>query len=750
MGSLKEHLGITTERFASPMDRSPHMTQYWSTHPEDQLFGSNHDALSVAWTGPSQAHMGLDAEACEKGMRWAINSAEAYPDTPTCTIMVVPFAKGDPHMKHLQHRYTKIIAHMENNDKKPMQFLPPRQWERGGEEQNTRQQHPRTMIVVAIANATGREKYLTEENVTAFQQSWGRELPELMFGTYATKDDNYTVKSPHALGKLLQKKEDPLTPQPRASNARDPAQIHAYECYFLLCAPLEGAVYTDGSCIKVEDGQQCIGAAVFIQKHGITIHVNPNGKGPTKTITRAELSATHITLTHPDAPQPHEDIHLYTDSACSMHMIRRIMDAPWTLRESKHFQLLNNILDALRTRAEAGGQTYIYKVRSHTGVAGNEAADVGAVYAAKNPNKTNTTEHSENDPYSKRTWAAHVPTKAKAGAPGPAEEVPLRYVSSLRDGIKKSISQETSGGATANTGIYDTSWSEAIPAMHKPSSFNFWKDSQIPHRLKKLTFKARWGHLWNRKLAHRYGLAPNPNCPMCGQPDSTGHLLGGCQHPEARGITILRHDQAVAMIQKTISTSSMGGYFTIMDAGAASDLPEDVQGKRLPAWLFPSTATYSEAEIQAQEALRLRLRPDILVVEGLTAQAARGTEDAIRRILPYCKIHIFEVGYCRDTDHKQKDDDKQEQHAQLEKLLRSYGRTALYHPPITLGRTGTIPSSLIKTLRDIIGLTAPKADVTAKALARHAIRYLDKLYTHRQVHEATLKPTGNNRRKDAG
>jgi ribonuclease HI len=142
--------------------------------------------------------------------------------------------------------------------------------------------------------------------------------------------------------------------------------------------------------------------------------VNPNGKGPTKTITRAELSATHITLTHPDAPQPHEDIHLYTDSACSMHMIRRIMDAPWTLRESKHFQLLNNILDALRTRAEAGGQTYIYKVRSHTGVAGNEAADVGAVYAAKNPNKTNTTEHSENDPYSKRTWAAHVPTKAKA------------------------------------------------------------------------------------------------------------------------------------------------------------------------------------------------------------------------------------------------------------------------------------------------------------------------------------------------
>jgi len=740
MASLREHLGIMGERFASPLDHSSHMMQYWSKYPEDQLFGAKHDALSVPWTGPSQAHTGLDIELCEKGVRWAISSAEAIPDTPTCTIMVIPFAKGDPTMKHLQHPYTRIIAHVESSDKGAMQFLQPRHWEGDTNESHAQQKHPRTMIVVAIANAAGRDKHLSDESVSAFQESWGREPPDLMFGTYATKSADYKVKSPYALSKLIEKRDHTPTCDPHAGS---PDHTRTYPCDFPLSAPDEGAVYTDGSCIKVKNEEQRIGAAVYIQKNGVTIRVNPDGKGPTNTITRAELSAIHIALTQ--VSDNSEDIHLYTDSACSIHMIRRILDSPWTLRESKHLQLLNSILDALRARAEAGGKTYIYKVRSHTGVAGNEAADVGAVEAAKHPNKTQVTEHSENNPYSKRTWAAHAP---KQEVPGAAPDGGPRYVSSLRDGVKKLIAQKYSGGATANTGIYDTAWAESIPSMHKPSSFHFWKDSQIPHRLKKLTIKARWGHLWNRKLAHRYGLAPNPNCPMCGQPDSTGHLLGGCHHPEARGITILRHDQAVGMIQKTISTSSLGGFYTVMDAGAASNLPDDVQGKRLPAWLFPSTANISEA--RAQDAIRLRLRPDILVIEGLTAQAASGHTDEIRRTLPQCKIHIFEVGYCRDTDHKQKDDDKRKQHEELTNLLQSYGYKVVNHDPITLGRTGTIPASLITTLRGTFGLTAhkSKSEETAKTLARHAIRYLDKLYTHRQVHEATHKtrPTHNHRR----
>jgi ribonuclease HI len=66
-------------------------------------------------------------------------------------------------------------------------------------------------------------------------------------------------------------------------------------------------------------------------------------------------------------------------------MIRGMMDAPWTLNESKHNDLLQNIVNALYARSEKGGKTHMYKVRSHTGVVGNEVADEAAGKVAKNP-----------------------------------------------------------------------------------------------------------------------------------------------------------------------------------------------------------------------------------------------------------------------------------------------------------------------------------------------------------------------------
>jgi ribonuclease HI len=523
-------------------------------------------------------------------------------------------------------------------------------------------------------------------------------------------------------------------------------------CHRPLSAPSEGAVYTDGSCIKVKDAEQRIGAAVYIGKSGATIRVNPDGKGPTNTINRAELSAIHIALTHKDVAAEDEDIHLYTDSMCSIHMTRRILDAPWTLKESKHFQLLNNILDALCARAKAGGKTHIYKVKSHCGVAGNEEADKGAVGAAQDPSSTQVTDNSENDPYSHRTWAAQTPDPNKEGQ-GPN---PPRYVSSLRDGIKKIIGPKASGGATANTGIYGCAWEKAVPTLHQPSSFHFWKDSQVPQRLKNLTFKARWGHLWNRKLAHRYGMAPNPNCPLCGMPDSTGHMLGGCHHPEAQAMTIARHDKSVKLIQKTISSSNLGGYYTIMDAGKASDLPEEVHGKRLPDWLFPSTASLSQENRDNQNKKRSKLRPDILVIEGFTTQDATGKTEQVRaRLLQKansCKIHIFEVGYCGDTRHEDKDEEKTKQHSELATLLQSVEFGSLkvkQHPPITLGRAGTIPSTLITTFKEVFGLNTHKAEECSKALARHAIQSLNKMYTHRHGAEA-WQAGGNRWRRPAG
>ena len=110
----------------------------------------------------------------------------------------------------------------------------------------------------------------------------------------------------------------------------------------------------------------------------------------------AELSALLAALTHPAVGDRSQDFHIYTDSLCSIYMIRRTLDAPWTLKESKHFDLLAQIQVALRARATADGHTFIYKVKAHSGSEGNDRADSGAKAAANHPDRADRVEESDN------------------------------------------------------------------------------------------------------------------------------------------------------------------------------------------------------------------------------------------------------------------------------------------------------------------------------------------------------------------
>ncbi len=228
---------------------------------------------------------------------------------------------------------------------------------------------------------------------------------------------------------------------PRASTA-SPTEADgatAFPCLHSLCAPA-GGVYTDGSCIKNAAGGQSVGAGIYATKNHFTLMVNPAGKAYTNTINRAELSAIHQALMHPSVASAEETIHLYTDSLCSIYMIRRILDAPWTLKESKHYKLLHNILNALRARAEAGGMTYIYKVKSHSGIRGNDKADEKAKEAAdkvaEGLGETLTTESSSNEPYDERTWVCTESPVQPEQDDLERDSTP-NYVSSLLDGIKR-------------------------------------------------------------------------------------------------------------------------------------------------------------------------------------------------------------------------------------------------------------------------------------------------------------------------
>jgi hypothetical protein len=79
-----------------------------------------------------------------------------------------------------------------------------------------------------------------------------------------------------------------------------------------------------------------------------------------------------------------------------------------------------------------------------------------------------------------------------------------------------------------------------------------------------------------------------------------------------QALRVTRHVGAVKILRGVLQ-KRMGAWATFMDAGAQADLPAGVQGKRLPAWLLP------EELITAAE--RRKLRPDVLVIEGLIVYA---------------------------------------------------------------------------------------------------------------------------------
>ena len=635
MKALKYTLGPFTERFASPMDRSPHSHSFWSALDEDGLFGANHNAYSSLWTGLSQAFPGTSDEACEKAMRWAIASASTRPDEPTCTVLLLPNLPGRPHMKHLQYGNIKILGILPNTIAHPAHI--PKHGDCWKLPHVLAPKPTHGILVVAIHNTPGEALWLTPERISALKTVWDPPSDTPLPPRPDPTATPYLPKAPRAVTALHQAQPLGRVPTPSCSDETHGPPVPPFTCARPLCAPA-GGVYTDGSCIKIE-GQQRVGAAVYFTKSRITLLINPNGKNYTNTITRAEISAIHQAIAHTlDCDEP---LHIYTDSLCAIHMIRRILDAPWTLRESKHYHLLNKILDALLTKAERGSHTYIYKVKSHSGVEANGIADKKAKSAALNPEQEGIIiEETENDPYGQRTWAC-----LNKGRTDPSDP-PLRYLPSLCDGVKRAVTTALSGGL-ATSGFYTEAWTKAMQSMHKPSNARMWKDKSIAWRQQKRTMQGRWGTLPNQKLAHRYKLADSPNCPLCNRMDSVGHLLGGCEHPEARGNKILRHDGAVKLILHAIAKGPKGGFYKIMDAGKENDLTSDIAGKRVRPWLFPRIdENLTAQEKRAEAARRRKLRPDILVIEGLETANIRGkSTEEIRLYLTdnrhRLKVHIL-------------------------------------------------------------------------------------------------------------
>ena len=738
--------GATNERFASPLNFNPRLPTYCSLFPEDQLFGATLGAYDHIWTGSSYAHPAHNHADMHKAVRWAIASAEACQPLgiPSCTILTLPKTPGSPYSTHLSHPF---VYQLDAIPKTRLRWWDPKFWAASGPpKQSTPTQD---VLILAIANQAGYETYLAP-SADAFASAWATARCDTPHGHALTDrfdlppcqpwTTRTSLPPPRALHVLLrechQRPAIACTMQTTIAPITTIGSFHAmYPCNRTLASEPDASAYTDGSCIKLPDGGCRTGAAVYTHARtgpGRVHHVLPGGKGYTNTINRAELSAIHVALSHSAIYPLNKDLTIYTDSLCSIYNIRKMMNTPGLLRESKHLDLLSNIVNALAIRAQTGAHTYIKKVRSHTDMCctGNTICDAAAVMCCKGKHDPNAiTERSDPDPYSHMAWPT-VPAQATDNTRTAEAPAPPRHATNLSNSIKYAAQPTCGTGSADMGGIYASAWTSTAPTLHKPTSGRIWHDPSISWRQTMLCLKTRWGHLWSKKLAHRYRLpyngtpARDPNCPLCSGLDGSSHILGGCSHPAMKAAYIARHDTAVKTLYSVLTKkSALGGFYSILDAGKATDLPPGVASKKFPPEMRPA---HVSAETWG------KLRPDIAIISGLPSSGTTSIADAISDKSHY-KIILFEVGFCSDTKHESKRIEKHQQHKDLMNYLQNDGWDVTLQV-VTLGHTGTVPQSL----RDILAsYTVPTTDIIKcyNQLHQQAVKTADTIISSRRALE---------------
>jgi hypothetical protein len=238
-------------------------------------------------------------------------------------------------------------------------------------------------------------------------------------------------------------------------------------------------------------------------------------------------------------------------------------------------------------------------------------------------------------------------------------------------------------------------------------------DGRVTNAQRRAVLKVRTGTAYNQKHAVWFKHTEGPaNCPLCGMPDSAGHMLLNCTHEQVSNMRTSRHHQAGRLILKALLDGERGAHVKFTDLGTAERAAAeglDIEGatggwKQLLHRLVPKKSLRST----------IHSRPDALLYRSLAkptfAKPARGMAT------------IVEIKYCVDW-HEQGLKTAWEaalnQHKNLVDALTASGRTAIT-VPIILGATGIAYKE--ETLNQLLHLGVSKARAASlvRELAGHA------------------------------
>jgi hypothetical protein len=416
-----------------------------------------------------------------------------------------------------------------------------------------------------------------------------------------------------------------------------------------------------------------------------------------------------------------------TDSATSLHQIRRVMRDPMSLTNHKHREVLQLIAKEIREQISRTGQPITFhKVKAHNGTVPNELVDPKAKAAA-------TMDKADCDlrlPCSGKASYEHgYWLYQRSETPREEGETAMRSLDNLTHSLRAHMQKHCRLGQANTASEYYRHWQAILPQAHGQLSNTFTHDNAVTFAERRTALKYRMGCLWNNKLARRMGRSPTDLCPLCKHPDSGGHITGHCQHPTMQKMYTSRHHSTARILMRAILKGSKGDRVISADIGNQHHCTEDgIQHwpNQVPASLLPPVESAPLPTRHRQKRQKTKMQPDVMLHQGKD-------------------IYIVEFKYCRDTQPDTQHNNSISQHQTLRDQLiaNGYQPENIHIIPILLGHSGTIYRTLTLDNMERLGISTQCAQKAARKMHIHAIRTLHSIVSTRRHLEHSKAPQGN-------
>jgi ribonuclease HI len=600
LAEISELCKIQHELFSHPLNHNSAIPNYWTPSKDDAVFGAGHDAFSWNWHSICWMNPEYEKAACYKAIEYALKAATTAPDrVPTAVVALLPHFTDYEYMRLLKSHHTNLIWTIDR--KSNFNFTPPADWAQieekaGGADFD--------MGLYVIGNRAGMEQI---QSLCTVKRPWDalHKVMERAASRHnwnqakvsALSSDTLNVAQYHTRIKGYRKNGNAAPMRVPVNRAMALSQIVDWSWYQRLPSELkytpEESVYTDGSVSKKKKG----GAGVFFPGSGVARCVSIIGDtNSTLAEMRALQDAVDTITTLPDSRS--RVWYIFTDSLACLNALARYKRSP---HSSVHSPLFQSIMQLASTADAAGIRISFHKVKAHTDIPGNEAADEAARQG--------------------RLYAAGE--EAQDAEEMDERELPEGDFAELFVD-KKFDSIEAIQDFEGDVAMYEIEQGDDHLPIYRVKDFKkllkrrrYWFQTQTPSHLRGCTNKrqfprpkpsmasaddfctphearfspispevwkhggrkahARWLKLLHKLTvteyrASKFWLKENRKsypCPLCGGTfDHWTHILLVCEHKVIKDMRIKRHNDGLRLILRAIRKGVLGGW------AIAADLPE--------------------------------------------------------------------------------------------------------------------------------------------------------------------------------